>query len=309
MNFKVNENSHVFSKNIGDRTIIWQFVVILERAQIGSDCNICSHVFIENDVVIGNKVTIKSGVQIWDGVTLEDEVFVGPNVSFTNDRFPRSKKYQDKVLETRIRRGASISSGAIILPGIEVGENAMIGAGAVVTNNVPANAIVKGNPGRITGYVDSSPIGSAEETFKSDEGDLNGTLKILGVQVVRLKTFSDIRGNISVANIKEEIPFEPKRFYMIFGVPSKETKGQFALKTCHQFITCVRGSCQIMLDDGKTRQEMVLNSPGFGIYIPPKVWTTQFKYSTDALLTVFASEKYDPNDYIRNYSEFLKKYV
>ena len=309
MNFKVNESSQVFAKNIGDRTTIWQFVVILERAQIGSDCNICSHVFIENDVVIGNKVTIKSGVQIWDGVTLEDEVFVGPNVSFTNDRFPRSKRYQDKVLETRIRRGASISSGAIILPGIEVGENAMIGAGAVVTNNVPANAIVKGNPGRITGYVDSSPIGSVEETFKSNDDGLNATLRISGVQVVRLKTFSDIRGNISVANIKEEIPFEPKRFYMIFGVPSKETKGQFALKTCHQFITCVRGSCQIMLDDGKTRQEMVLNSPGFGIYIPPKVWITQYKYSTDALLTVFASKKYDPNDYIRNYSEFLKNYT
>jgi acetyltransferase-like isoleucine patch superfamily enzyme/dTDP-4-dehydrorhamnose 3,5-epimerase-like enzyme len=306
MSFKVDESSQVFSQHIGDRTSIWQFVVILERARIGSDCNICSHVFIENEVVIGNNVTIKSGVQIWDGVTLEDEVFVGPNVSFSNDKFPRSKKHQKKVLETVIRRGASISSGAIILPGIEVGENAMIGAGAVVTNNVPANAIVKGNPGRITGYVDSSPIELTEILGNNDEDFPNSITKITGVQVVRLKTFSDIRGNISVANIKEEIPFEPKRFYTIFGVPSKETRGQFALKTCHQFLTCVKGTCQIMLDDGKKRQEVILNSPSVGLYIPPKVWATQYKYSEDALLTVFASEKYDPNDYIRNYSDFLK---
>jgi hypothetical protein len=263
-------------------------------------------VFIENEVVIGNKVTIKSGVQIWDGVTLEDEVFVGPNVSFTNDKFPRSKKHQKKVLQTIIRRGASISSGAIILPGIEVGENAMIGAGAVVTNNVPANAIVKGNPGRITGYVDSSQIDVAQN-YSSIEGEVSNTLiDVKGVEVIKLKTFSDIRGNIAIANIKEDIPFVPKRFYMIYGVPSKETKGQYALKTCHQFITCARGSCKILLDDGNNRKEILLDSPRFGLYIQPKVWVSQYRFSEDALLSVFASEEYNPEDYIRNYSEFLK---
>jgi UDP-2-acetamido-3-amino-2,3-dideoxy-glucuronate N-acetyltransferase len=306
MNFRMDKSAQVFSTNIGDRTNVWQFVVILEQAQIGEDCNICSHVFIENRVVIGNKVTIKSGVQIWDGVTLEDEVFVGPNASFSNDKFPRSKKYQKNVLQTIIRKGATICSGAIILPGIEVGENAMIGAGAVVTNNVPANAIVKGNPGRITGYVDSSPIEIAENEFDFDEDSQNSLMNVAGVQIVRLKTFEDIRGNISVANINEEIPFEPKRFYTVFGVPSKETRGQFALKTCKQFLSCVRGSCQIMLDDGKNRKEIVLNSPNFGIYIPPKIWVTQYKYSKDALLTVFASEKYNSDDYIKNYSDFLR---
>ena len=306
MNFKIDETAQVLTKNIGDRTKIWQFVVILEQAQIGSDCNICSHVFIENQVVIGNKVTIKSGVQIWDGVTLEDEVFVGPNVSFTNDKFPRSKKHQKKVLQTIIRRGASISSGAIILPGIEVGENAMIGAGAVVTNNVPANAIVKGNPGRITGYVDSSQIDVAQN-YSSIEGEVSNTLiDVKGVEIITLKTFSDIRGNIAIANIKDDISFVPKRFYMIYGVPSKETKGQYALKTCHQFITCARGSCKILLDDGKNRKEILLDSPRFGLYIQPKVWVSQYRFSEDALLSVFASEEYNPEDYIRNYSEFLK---
>jgi dTDP-4-dehydrorhamnose 3,5-epimerase-like enzyme len=251
-------------------------------------------------------VTIKSGVQIWDGVTLEDEVFVGPNVSFTNDKFPRSKKHQKKVLQTIIRRGASISSGAIILPGIEVGENAMIGAGAVVTNNVPANAIVKGNPGRITGYVDSSQIDVAQN-YSSIEGEVSNILiDVKGVEIITLKTFSDIRGNIAIANIKEDIPFVPKRFYMIYGVPSKETKGQYALKTCHQFITCARGSCKILLDDGKNQKEILLDSPRIGLYIHPKVWVSQYRFSEDALLSVFASEEYNPEDYIRNYSEFLK---
>ena len=306
MNFKVDKSAQVFTENIGDRTNIWQFVVILEQAQIGSDCNICSHVLIENDVVIGNRVTIKSGVQIWDGVTLEDDVFVGPNASFSNDKFPRSKKHQTEVLRTVIRKGASVSSGAVILPGIEVGENAMIGAGAVVTSNVPANAIVKGNPGRITGYVDSSPIELTEAQVNSQDDETKTLINVKGVEIIKLKAFSDIRGNISVANINEEIPFEPKRFYMVFGVPSKETKGQFALKTCKQFITCARGSCQILVDDGKHRQEIFLNSPNIGVYIHPKVWVTQYKYSEDALLSVFASEQYNPDDYIRSYSDFLK---
>ena len=306
MNFKIDKSAQVFTENIGDRTNIWQFVVILKQAQIGSDCNICSHVLIENDVVIGNRVTIKSGVQIWDGVTLEDDVFVGPNASFSNDKFPRSKKHQKEVLRTVIRNGASISSGAVILPGIEVGENAMIGAGAVVTNNVPANAIVKGNPGRITGYVDASPIELTESQFNSQDDEMKPLISVKGVEIIKLKSYSDIRGNISVANFDEEIPFEPKRFYMVSEVPSKETKGQFALKTCQQFITCARGSCHILVDDGKNRQEILLNSPNIGVYIHPKVWVTQYKYSEDALLVVFASEQYNPEDYIRNYSDFLK---
>ena len=108
---------------IGNKTKVWAFVHILGGAKIGSECNICDHVFIENDVEIGNKVTIKCGVQIWDGISIEDEVFIGPNVSFANDKFPRSKQYQDKVMRTTIKKGASIGSGAVILPGIEIGEN------------------------------------------------------------------------------------------------------------------------------------------------------------------------------------------
>lgn len=139
----------VKSKTIGPSTRIWQYVVILEKAQIGADCNICSHVLIENDVIVGDRVTVKSGVQLWDGLRIEDDVFIGPNATFTNDPFPRSKLYPSAFSVTLIKKGASIGAGAVILPGITVGTNAMVGAGAVVTKSVPDGAIVVGNPARI----------------------------------------------------------------------------------------------------------------------------------------------------------------
>ena len=140
--------SDVQSVNIGAGTSIWQFCVVLPLAQIGDECNICSHCFIENDVVLGERVTVKCGVQLWDGLRLEDDVFIGPNVTFTNDKHPRSKQHPDVFNQTIIRKGASIGANATILPGIEIGEGAMIGAGAVVTRSVAAGITVVGNPAR-----------------------------------------------------------------------------------------------------------------------------------------------------------------
>ncbi|ELA8880316.1 MULTISPECIES: WxcM-like domain-containing protein [Acinetobacter] len=145
--------SDVKSKNIGQKTKVWQYSVIFPQAVIGENCNICAHTMIENDVQIGNNVTIKSGVYVWDGITLEDNVFVGPSVTFTNDKAPRSKQYPDEFLKTIVEQGASIGGNATILPGIRIGRNALVGAGAVVTKDVPENAIVVGNPAIIKGYV------------------------------------------------------------------------------------------------------------------------------------------------------------
>jgi UDP-2-acetamido-3-amino-2,3-dideoxy-glucuronate N-acetyltransferase len=140
--------SDVHSLTIGERTNLWQFVVVLAGAKIGKDCNICAHCFIEDDVLIGDRVTVKSGVQLWNGVRVEDDVFIGPNVTFTNDLYPRSKVRPSEFLKTHIGKGASIGANATILCGIRIGEGAMIGAGSVVTNDVPAGETWVGNPAR-----------------------------------------------------------------------------------------------------------------------------------------------------------------
>ena len=150
----IHPSADVHSQTIGEGTRVWQFCVILEGARIGRNCNINAHCFIEGDVSIGDNSTIKSGVYLWDGTIIEDNVFVGPNATFTNDRYPRSKQYPDRFPVTTIKQGASIGAGAVILPGLTIGENALIGAGAVVTKDVPARALVVGNPGRIVRYLD-----------------------------------------------------------------------------------------------------------------------------------------------------------
>ncbi len=152
MDFFKHSHALVESERIGNNTRIWAFVHVLPGASIGENCNVCDHVFIENDVIIGNRVTIKCGVQIWDGVRLEDDVMVGPNATFTNDQFPRSKQ-PFKLLQTVVKKGASIGANATILCGITIGEDAMVGAGAVVTKSVPARAVVMGNPARVIRYL------------------------------------------------------------------------------------------------------------------------------------------------------------
>lgn len=145
---KIHPLSDVQTVNIGKDTFVWQYTVILKEAVIGNNCNINCQVFIENDVVIGDNVTIKPGVQIWDGLRIENNVFIGPNVTFTNDRYPRSKQYPDEFQQTLVKKGASIGANATILGGLTIGESALIGAGSVVTKDVPANELWVGNPAR-----------------------------------------------------------------------------------------------------------------------------------------------------------------
>lgn len=140
--------------SIGTGTRIWQFCVVLRDAVIGENCNICSHCFVENQVRIGHRVTVKCGVQLWDGLTLEDDVFIGSNATFTNDPHPRSRARPAAYLPTLVQRGASVGANATILPGLTLGERCFVGAGAVVTADVPARAVVVGNPARIIRYVD-----------------------------------------------------------------------------------------------------------------------------------------------------------
>lgn len=153
----IHKLSDVMTTQIGEGTHVWQFVVVLKNATIGKNCNICSHCFIENDVVVGDNVTIKNGVHLWDGVRIEDDVFIGPSVVFTNDQFPRSKVYPEKFLGITVKKGASIGANATILPGVTIGEKAMVGAGSVVTKDVAPYTVVVGNPAQVIKQLEKTP--------------------------------------------------------------------------------------------------------------------------------------------------------
>jgi len=289
---------------VGKGTRIWAFAHVLPGAHIGKDCNICDHVFIEGDVVVGDRVTIKSGVQLWDGVRLEDDVFVGPNATFTNDHFPRSKQQPDKYATTTVRAGASIGANATILPGLTIERNAMVGAGAVVTRSVPPNAIVAGNPATIVGYVSADKADPVVRSLSSKP--MNGDLGVGGARLHELPLVRDMRGSLTVAELGTNLPFPPKRMFVVFDVPSREVRGEHAHKVLEQFLVCLRGSVYVVVDDGLRRAEVCLDRPNIGLYIPPRVWGTQYKYSADALLAVLASGPYDADDYIRSYDEFIR---
>ncbi len=306
--YQVHELGCCESTDIGAGTRIWAFAHVLPEAKIGENCNICDHVFIENDVVLGDRVTVKCGVQIWDGIVVEDDVFIGPNVTFTNDLYPRSKQHPEQFTKTLIANGASIGANATILPGITISQKAMIGAGAVVTRSVPPNAIVVGNPARIVGYVDSGQKDKVSPTKVTQAGD-GATVQntsVTGVTLHSIPTIEDLRGNLSAAEFDKHVPFDVNRYFLVFDVPSAETRGEHAHKECHQFLVCVSGSVAVVADDGNNREEFLLQNPGQAVYLPPMVWGIQYRYSSDAVLLVLASHNYDSDDYIRDYESFLE---
>ena len=309
MTVHVHPQSLCESPHVGEGTHIGAFAHVLPGARIGQDCNICDGVFIEHNVVIGDRVTVNCGVQLWDVTHIEDDVYIGPNATFTNDRFPRSKVHDQPLGDTRISKGASIGANSTILSGISIGRYAVVEASSLVTRDVPPYAIVTGTPARITGYVDSRRT----QQKASQDGAVRVTretltaLSVRGVTLRRFPSFKDLRGRLSAGSFVEDVPFTVKRFFTVYEVPSKYVRGEHAHKTCHQFLICVHGQLTLMVDDGSNREEILLDGPEVGVYIPPMVWATQNLYSENSVLLVLASHEYDPSDYIRDYDEFLRQ--
>jgi UDP-2-acetamido-3-amino-2,3-dideoxy-glucuronate N-acetyltransferase len=281
------------SQAVGRGSKIWAFAHVLEGARIGEDCNICDHVFIENDVVLGDRVTVKSGVQLWDGVTLGDDVFVGPNATFSNDPFPRSKAHLTEPRRTIVERGASIGANATILPSCTIGQHAMVGAGAVVTRDVPPYAVVSGNPAQVTRYTHDATGPRQQSPSHATESGL-----------IELPSFSDERGLVSVLD-ESVIPFRVSRIFFVYDVPNRLVRGEHAHITCHQMLICTTGALRVHLDDGTTQRDISLASPNGGLHIPPMTWASQYQFTPGAVLAVLASHPYDPEDYIRSYDQFL----
>ncbi|MBZ9819645.1 WxcM-like domain-containing protein [Mesorhizobium sp. CA4] len=303
--FFVHDRGMCESTRVGNGTRIWAFAHVLPGAVIGANCNICDHVFIENDVTVGDDVTIKSGVQLWDGVRLGNRVFVGPNATFTNDRFPRSKHYPEQFLQTIVEDGASIGANATILPGITIGRQAMIGAGAVVTKNVPANAVVVGNPAIIVGYQTGPQVEPVMTQAAPGAAGDRMALGVGGCELWRLPHFSDLRGELAPLEFGQNLPFKPLRSFLVYGVRSDKVRGEHAHRQCQQFLIASHGRLSVVVDDGHGRKEVSLADPSVGLYLPPGVWGIQYKFQPDTVLLVMASHPYDASDYIRDYSDFL----
>lgn len=200
-----------------------------------------------------------------------------------------------------------IEPGAVITGTVTVGQGALVSAGAVVGRDVPPHAIVAGCPAQITGYTVSNQLESKLSTSQlAPESPGTSSTGVRGVSLHRLPKVLDLRGNLTAGEFGRSVPFEVKRYFMVFGVPNAEVRGEHAHRTCHQFLVCAHGNLTVMADDGTTRGEFVLDDPSVGVHLPPLTWGVQYKYSSDAVLLVLASEYYDADEYIRDYREFIE---
>lgn len=218
---------------------------------------------------------------------------------------------QAEGVTTIVHENVRIGAGAVIAGGVEIGLGAQVLPGSVVFGIVPPNAVVQGNPARIIGYTTSTDTGSPDfhpsgAALAKDRKELvTEPLGVGGAALYLMPRFTDLRGSLSVGELSGSFPFIPQRYFIVFDVPSSELRGEHAHKACHQFLICAAGSCRALLDDGQSRKELVLDRPDVGLYMPPMIWGTQYQYTHDATLLVFASHPYQADDYIRTYDEFL----
>ena len=302
--FYRHPQSLVESKRIGKGTRIHAFARISQGAEIGCNTTVSEHVYVAGDVVLGDRVTVHCGVQLWDGLLVDDDVVIGPNATFSNETPAGGVDKWDAHAVTHIARGATIGANATVLSGLAIGQCAVIRPGAVVTHGVPAYAIVSGNPSQIVGYVWTSGPES-EKRFNPTQDETSNRLRVKGASLVRFPKVVDLRGMTTFAEIEKHLPFVATRFFVVSDVPSREIRGEHAHKTLHEFLVCLKGSFAVMLDDGVVRDEVAMDSPTLGLHVPPQVWRVVYKYSPDAVMLSLCSHVYDPDDYIRDYSEFL----
>ncbi|MFZ4986411.1 MAG: WxcM-like domain-containing protein [Blastocatellia bacterium] len=279
----------------------WTHSLIDPEARVADTAILGDFVIVSKGAFIGDGVRIHGFTQIWEDVRIESNVILESGVVLQRPLSADGKA-------TIFRPGCVIGAGAVIRHGVTIGEGAIIRPGSVVEHDIPPYAIVSGFPARAVGYVESisSEVRSAwrlQATFPSTPATV--PLGVGAVTLHRLKKVCDPRGDLSVGEFPLDIPFEPKRYFLVFNVPSENTRGEHAHRKCHQFLICVNGSCALVVDDGKSRCEILLESRDMGVHLPPMTWGIQYKHSKDAVLLVFTSEYYDADDYIRDYGDFI----
>lgn len=270
-------------------------------ARVADSCRLGDFVVVYPGATLAQDSHVEGFTQVWPGVRLEQGARLGPGV--TLERAPDGAP-SDIVFGA----GCQVGAGATVRRGVKVGAGAIVEAGTLVAQTVPPYAIVSGVPARITGYVEKTPGAGNRIWRKQAEFPESEAIVRLGVGDVtlhRTKMVRDPRGDLSVGEFPQDIPFDVKRYFLVFNVPSEKTRGEHAHHRCHQFLLCVKGSCAVVVDDGHDRCEVLLESPDMGLYLPPLTWGIQYKYSSDAVLLVFTSHYYDAADYIRDYAEFV----
>lgn len=253
---------------------------------------------------------IDEGAQIDETVRLGPGVVVGGGTVISAGCSLAGGSILDPGSDGSITLGLDVhvEAGAVIVGNVTIGRGALVRAGAVVGRDVPPHAIVAGNPAQIIGYTTGNQLEPTSPSHpRAPEASGSSPTGVRGVSLHRLPKILDLRGNLTAGEFGRSVPFEVKRYFMVFGVPNAEVRGEHAHRTCKQFLICSHGSLTVMADDGKTRGEFVLDDPSIGLYLPPLTWGVQYNYSNDAVLLVLASEYYDPDEYIRDYGEFAER--
>lgn len=299
----VHATAQCESSDIGSGVSVGAFAYVESGARVGTAVAIGSHVRVESGAVIGDRVKIGAGAHIAAHVVIEDDAIVGDQVVFAPERAD-SHGAPGGIPVTVVRSAAELGSGTTILRGVEVGRGAVVGPGSVVARSVPPYALASGNPSRVINYIGADATDSPSRSGTGVAGVTQ--LEVRGVSVHRFTEFTDPRGSLVAGEMPAELlPFVPRRWFLVYDVPSRELRGEHAHRECHQFLLCVAGSLTVAVDDGRRRAEIVLDRPDTGVYIPPMVWGSQFRYEPDSVLLVFASHPYDAGDYIREYEGYL----
>jgi UDP-2-acetamido-3-amino-2,3-dideoxy-glucuronate N-acetyltransferase len=274
---------------------------ISPQASVASDVKIGPFVVVDENAVLSAGVVVEGATRIWSGMQVEEGVRIGYQATFAISGEDKNRSV------TRLRRGCRIGANATVGENLVIGEEAVVEPGAVVKQDVPPFAIVAGNPAAVVGFVSTGENDNGKAVRESNLEVKITESRVKGVLFYQMPFIGDPRGNLTVGEFGSQLPFVPKRYFMTFEVPSAKVRGEHAHRQCAQFLLCVHGSCAVMVDDGEQREEFLLDRPTSGVLVPAMTWAVEYKHSADSALMVFASEHYDPADYIRSYEEFLSE--